>query len=179
MSGILKAEDAVLFAAATGAAGQAVGRAKHLLDLIERQDDPIGILTARIAPDMMNCAGQIRTTAGFALRSTFPLTGRTAPVAAFSDDLRGLQSFLSFAGAEVDALTELDFAGAAGRQIAHRAGAADLVQDASDYVHLFALPNLWFHLSMAYAILRNRGVPVGKKDFDGWHIYPGPAITRG
>jgi hypothetical protein len=29
----------------------------------------------------------------------------------------------------------------------------------------FAMPNFYFHLSMAYAILRSRGVAVGKRDF--------------
>jgi len=31
----------------------------------------------------------------------------------------------------------------------------------------FALPNFFFHVSMAYAILRKQGVPVGKFDFLG------------
>lgn len=31
----------------------------------------------------------------------------------------------------------------------------------------FALPNMFFHLQTAYAILRNKGVPLGKKDFLG------------
>ncbi|MFN3620344.1 DUF1993 domain-containing protein [Sphingorhabdus sp.] len=37
----------------------------------------------------------------------------------------------------------------------------------STYVHGFAIPNFYFHLSMAYALLRMKGVPVGKLDFLG------------
>jgi hypothetical protein len=55
--------------------------------------------------------------------------------------------------------------------IAHRAGEADLVQDGATYLHCFAIPNLWFHLGMAYAILRTEGLSIGKADFDGWHRY--------
>jgi len=36
-----------------------------------------------------------------------------------------------------------------------------------DYVHEFALPNLYFHLTTAYAILRHNGVPLGKQDYIG------------
>ena len=35
------------------------------------------------------------------------------------------------------------------------------------YLLHFALPNLYFHMAMAYAILRHNGVDVGKKDFIG------------
>ena len=35
------------------------------------------------------------------------------------------------------------------------------------YLTSFALPNFYFHVSMAYAILRQRGVPLGKKDYLG------------
>lgn len=37
----------------------------------------------------------------------------------------------------------------------------------STYVHGFAIPNFYFHLSMAYGLLRMKGVPVGKLDFLG------------
>ena len=71
----------------------------------------------------------------------------------------------------VRALTDADFEGAATRQITHVAGDARLEQTGADYLRLFALPNLWFHLSMAFAIARRSGLPVGKADYDGWHQY--------
>ncbi|MFL9841639.1 DUF1993 domain-containing protein [Sphingomonas sp. ST-64] len=37
----------------------------------------------------------------------------------------------------------------------------------ADYVFNFALPNFYFHVTTAYAILRMKGVPVGKLDFLG------------
>lgn len=36
-----------------------------------------------------------------------------------------------------------------------------------DYVLNFALPNFFFHVTTAYALLRHKGVPVGKRDFLG------------
>ncbi|MEO8875780.1 MAG: DUF1993 family protein, partial [Polyangiaceae bacterium] len=38
---------------------------------------------------------------------------------------------------------------------------------AGDYLNEIALPNFYFHLTTAYAILRHNGVPVGKTDFLG------------
>ncbi len=35
------------------------------------------------------------------------------------------------------------------------------------YLVLFALPNFYFHAATAYDILRNKGVPLGKRDFMG------------
>ena len=34
------------------------------------------------------------------------------------------------------------------------------------------MPNFFFHLTMGYAALRAAGVPLGKADFDGFHVYP-------
>jgi hypothetical protein len=38
---------------------------------------------------------------------------------------------------------------------------------ANDYLFQFAIPNVYFHLSIAYSILRNNGYEVGKQDFIG------------
>lgn len=43
----------------------------------------------------------------------------------------------------------------------------DIPFTGSTYVFGFAIPNFYFHLSMAYALLRMKGVPVGKLDFLG------------
>jgi hypothetical protein len=36
---------------------------------------------------------------------------------------------------------------------------------ASDYLFSMAMPNFWFHVTMAYALMRRNGVPLGKRDF--------------
>lgn len=65
-----------------------------------------------------------------------------------------------------------DFTGASERTVRHTAGEAELEQDAATFVTLFALPNFFFHLGMAFAILRHGGAVIGKADFDGQHVYP-------
>jgi hypothetical protein len=70
------------------------------------------------------------------------------------------------------AMTSAEFEGAEGRIIRHHAGLAVLEQTGSGFLHLYGLPNFFFHLTMGYAALRAAGVPLGKADFDGFHSYP-------
>ncbi|AZQ68530.1 DUF1993 family protein [Silicimonas algicola] len=152
----------------------AIGRALHLLARTTeagRED----LLSRSLAPGMFDCGTQLRTVGIFALRSTFTLLGRDWPrdivQGGFADGAEGLEARLRLAAEQVRSLDPADFTGAFGRTVDHIAGDAALSQDGDVYLRLFALPNLWFHLSMAFAILRAEGLDVGKSDFDGWHSY--------
>jgi hypothetical protein len=123
-------------------------------------------LDARIA-DSFPARQQFATAAGFALRIACPLAGREVP-----DLPQGLGPRLAVARALLGSMTPADFEGAETRVIRHRAGFADLEQSGSDFLHLYGLPNFFFHLTMGYAALRAAGVPLGKADFDGFHSYP-------
>ena len=46
-----------------------------------------------------------------------------------------------------------------------------------DFVLNYVLPNFYFHLSMAYALLRQAGVCLGKQDFEGPPVYEGGAVS--
>lgn len=152
-----------MFAQAVPPALQGLRQAQHLARLAGDE-----MLAARLHPGMFDCADQLRTVASFALRATFPLTEKPMPELPEGDPL----GVLGFAEDALRGLQEVDFAGAAARRITHQAGFAELDQSASDYLHLFALPNLWFHLTTAFAILRKEDAAVGKADFDGLHSYP-------
>ncbi len=131
------------------------------------------MLAARLAPDMFTAAEQFATAAGFALRGTYPLAGLTVPD--FPDlglDAEGLKARIGFADEHLASLSPEVFEGAETRMVGHRAGFAELEQSGGDYLTLFAMPNFLFHLSMAFAILRQNGVKIGKADFDGLHDYP-------
>ena len=45
------------------------------------------------------------------------------------------------------------------------AGKSELQFSGADYVRAFLLPNFYFHLTIAYGLLRHKGVPLGKLDF--------------
>jgi uncharacterized protein len=123
-------------------------------------------LDARIA-DSFPARQQFATAAGFALRVACPLAGREVP-----DLPQGLGPRLAVARALLGSMTPADFEGAEARIIRHRAGFADLEQTGAEFLHLYGLPNFFFHLTMGYAALRAAGVPLGKADFDGFHTYP-------
>ena len=156
-----------LHAAAVPPALRALARADALLDVAEGAGP--AVLGARLDPDTFDCADQLRAVADFALRATLPLAGREVPDVPERADPR---AGLAFARRHVEGLSEAEFDGAEVRRIRHRAGFADLDQPGAEYLHLFALPNLWFHLSIAHATLKVAGVSVGKADFDGFHAYP-------
>jgi hypothetical protein len=153
-----------LYPAAVPPARQALARAAALVDRLGERSE---LWSRRLAPDMLDAGAQVRTVAGFALRATLPLAGQAVP-----DLTGGLRPRLDQAAAIIFGLDPQDFQGAEARVIRHRAGFAELTQDGASYLHLFALPNLWFHLSMAHATLRAAGLALGKADFDGWHSYP-------
>lgn len=130
------------------------------------------LLSSRFAPDMFTFAQQVRSAVDFALRMALPLCGHAVPMPpSASNDLDDLRGRIAGARALLD-LPEAAFAGAAQKQFTERAGFADLDLDASDFVLRFGLPNFWFHLTTAYALMRAEGVALGKADIDGLHDYP-------
>ncbi|MDP9837896.1 hypothetical protein J2T09_002656 [Neorhizobium huautlense] len=52
-------------------------------------------------------------------------------------------------------------------EVVLKTGSGSMTFTARDYVLGFAIPNFYFHVTTAYAILRHKGVPVGKMDYLG------------
>lgn len=141
-------------------------------DWLERAQSHAGdeLLAARLAPDMLPLESQVAIAAHFALRAAYPLTGQ--PVPPYGDapaTWSGLGERLQRVMHLLDELDPAQFDPA--RMISSDAGEATLQLDGATFLHQFALPNFFFHLAAAYAILRHRGVPLGKADFDGFHRY--------
>ncbi len=131
------------------------------------------LLAARLHPDMMPLRSQIRTTSDFAIRATYPLAGLTIPQIAFSPqgglaDLRGRVAQMI---GLVDVLTPEQMQGAETRPITTQAGLQSHTLMGAVYLQHYMLPNFFFHLTTSYALLRHAGVPLGKSDFDGFHVY--------
>ncbi len=143
-------------------------RAEHLARVAQTSEIS-GIWSATLADDMFPLETQLRIAVGFTLRACLPLVGESVPA---PDESITLFQAVNNARKTLNALSPEMFAGAADRQIAHKAGFADVSQTGVEYLDQFAIPNMWFHLSAAYMILRSHGVAVGKADFDGVHGYP-------
>ncbi len=125
------------------------------------------LLTARLAPDMFPLATQIRFVCNQASDLLRHLTGADsfAP-AEDAADFAGLRAQLADAVARIEAVQPDAFAGAAEKTIELKMPNGivfDLTGE--QFVRDWSLPQLYFHLMAAYAILRSQGVPLGKPDW--------------
>lgn len=169
-----------LHAASVGVFLRYLDRLDHQLGVAEAHviaagKAPEAVLQARLAPDMLPLAAQVRTAAHFSLRTAWPMSGRAVPQAFVSpESFVGLREAVRDAMARLRALPVQDFADPVARHgvLESQAGSAWVRLPAPAFLHEYALPNFFFHLGMAYALMRHQGVPLGKADFDGWHSYP-------
>jgi hypothetical protein len=67
----------------------------------------------------------------------------------------------------VQGFKEAQLAGSEERRIVRAIGGRETVFDGYGYLAQFVLPNFFFHVTTAYAILRTNGVELGKRDFIG------------
>lgn len=131
------------------------------------------LLAARLAPGMLPFETQVVIAANFALRACFPLAGLPIPpYGEFAPTVEGLRARIDRVVGLLESLDAACFEGAESRVIESRAGDATVSLRAPEFLFQYALPNFFFHVTAAYAVLRNQGVPLGKQDYDGFHAYP-------
>jgi uncharacterized protein len=132
-----------------------------------RSFDPAVLLTSRLAPDQYALTRQVQAACDSAKFTAARLSGKTAP--SHPDTETTLEELHARIRAVVEFLgtfTEADFEGAEARTVA-LPFAPGKGMNGADYLTEMALPNFYFHVTTAYAILRHNGVPVGKIDFIG------------
>lgn len=127
------------------------------------------LLSARLAPDMLSFAEQIQRSCDAATRAVAMLSGMSVPDDAGGDSsVADLLARIDRAIARIDAASQETIDARADLPVVVPVpGMAIHFADGSDYAGSFALPNFFFHSTVAYAILRNRGAPLGKADFLG------------
>ena len=57
--------------------------------------------------------------------------------------------------------------GKEGAEVVLKSGGQSATFTGREYLLAFAIPNFFFHVTAAYALLRHKGVPVGKMDYLG------------
>lgn len=82
-------------------------------------------------------------------------------------DYDGLQAHVAEARDALNAYTREDVEALEGRELVFEIGDRKIPFLAEDFVMSFSLPNLYFHATTAYDILRMKGVPLGKRDYMG------------
>jgi hypothetical protein len=129
--------------------------------------EPGLILGFRLAPDQFAFARQVQTACDTAKLASARLTGKDAPSHPDTEQtLEELQARVRAVIAYLGGMTAKDFEGAATRVVSLPRWEGKIMTGA-DYFLEHALPNFYFHLTHAYAILRHTGVPLGKRDYLG------------
>ena len=126
------------------------------------------LMTGRLAPDMKPFIYQVQSACDYLKAAAAWLSGQKPPkhedAEQMVDEVRArIRRTVAF----VESVTEAQYAGAAEQRVSLSFAPAGKVLVGPNYLLQMTIPNVYFHLAMAYAILRHNGVDVGKMDFLG------------
>ena len=130
--------------------------------------EPSVLINARLAPDMFPLSRQIQIATDVCKGAAARLAGTEIPSYAdtestFAELYERIQKTVAylktFKPAQIDGSEE--------KTITLKVGGQEMTMKGQQYLTGFVLPNLYFHITVAYAILRHNGVDVGKKDYLG------------
>jgi hypothetical protein len=128
--------------------------------------DPAVLLSARLAPDMFPLTRQIQIACDHAKGCVARLAGHTPEVMEDTETtFEGLHARIRKVLGIVEGYKAAQLEGSETREITIKIPNSEFKFSGLDYVSQWAMPNFYFHLTMAYAILRHNGIDLGKKDF--------------
>ena len=133
-----------------------------------RNIDPQVFLQARLAPDMFPLLRQAQIACDLAKGCAARLADQEVP--SYADDEAGfddLQARIAKTLALVAGVTPAQLEGSEDRAVTLKVRGEEITFSGLGYLRNFALPNFYFHLTTAYAILRHNGLELGKPDFLG------------
>ena len=129
-------------------------------------DDRV-LMTSRLAPDMQPLAYQVQSACDYVKAAAGWLSGHAPPRHEDNEQTLGelrarIRKTLAFA----ESVKAADYAGTGERTVSLSWVPGKII-GGEDYLLQVAMPNIFFHIAMAYAILRHNGVDIGKMDFLG------------
>lgn len=144
---------------------------KGLAHATARKFDPSVLLNSRLSPDMFPLTRQVQIACDLAKNSVSRLAGLEPP--RFEDNEKTIEELRARIARTIDYLKGIPasaFEGSEDRDLKVPAGPDKLLDfKGLDFVQRWAIPNVFFHITTAYAILRHNGVEIGKRDFIGAH----------
>jgi hypothetical protein len=149
-----------------------LGNLSHILDKAQahaeaKKFDPAALLQFRLAPDMLPFTRQIQVACDAAKNGVARISGVEAPKfedgeATFAELKARIQKTLDYLATvpaeRLDGTEDKDITFPVGRETTR-------TMKGESYLKLWALPNFFFHITTAYAILRHNGVELGKADY--------------
>ncbi len=154
-------------------ANKMLGGMSGLLDkaeayAVQKKFEPAVLLNSRIAPDMFPLTRQVQIACDMAKGAAARLTGAEVPSYPDTEStIAELKARIAKTLAFVNSFDASKYAGSEDRDIVLNMRTGELRFKGLDYLRDFVLPNLYFHVTMTYAILRHNGVDIGKMDFLG------------
>lgn len=149
-----------------------LGNLSHFLDkaqafVDQKQCDPAALTQYRLAPDMLPFTRQIQIACDAAKNAVARVSGLAAP--RFEDTEQTLPELKARIQKTLDYLGSVPASavdGTEAKEITFPVGReATRTMLGEAYLKHYALPNMFFHVTTAYAILRHNGVALGKTDF--------------
>ena len=133
----------------------------------KRNFDPDVLVHARLAPDQYALVRQVQSGCDTAKFTAAYLAEQKAPPHPDTEKtITELRARIQACVAFLDAFKVADFGGAEERRVAPPWMQGKSVRG-DHYLMRIAVPNFYFHVTTAYAILRHNGVDLGKLDFIG------------
>ena len=125
------------------------------------------LLSDRLVPDMQPFIYQVQSACDYVKAAAALLSGQTPPKHEDNEQMiEEVRARIRKTVAFAESVKEAQFADAGARRVS-LSWAPGKVLGGKDYLLQMSIPNIYFHLAMAYAILRHSGVDVGKMDFLG------------
>src|SRR6267378_2675770 len=151
---------------------QSLKTVEVLLDKAEqfaaaKQFDVRVLLNGRLAPDMKPLIYQVQSACDYVKAAAAWLSGQTPPK--HEDNEQTLEELRARVRKTVDfaeSVRKAQYEGAEDRKVS-LSWVPGKVIGGEDYLLQITIPNVYFHIAMTYAVLRNGGVDVGKMDFLG------------
>lgn len=125
------------------------------------------LLNLRLYPDQFNLIRQVQIACDTAKLAASRLTGKDAPTHEDNEKtVPELKARIEAVIAYLGTFSEADFKGAEERKVSQPRWEGKYL-NGKEFALQHAVPNLYFHITTAYSILRHNGVEVGKKDYLG------------
>jgi hypothetical protein len=133
-----------------------------------RKIDPAVLLSTRLFPDMLPLAVQIQIANDIAQSGAARLAGAEVPT--FEAKERTLAEWVAATRGTIAYLESLEpaqFEGAEDRTVTWQTRSSTKNMQGAPYLFRHVLPNVFFHVTTAYDILRQAGLEIGKMDYLG------------
>jgi hypothetical protein len=141
---------------------------KGAADAKARNYAPEVLIEARLAPDMHKLSRQVQIASDMVKNGAARLAGIEPPSFADTEtSFEELQARIAKTLTFLATITESQLDGADTRQIVLKFPGREMSFSGASYLLEFVLPNLFFHVTTAYNILRHNGVVIGKRDYMG------------